>query len=460
MQELIIHNFGEFTQMIMIEDENLNWYLPNFIHKENAHVGEIYCARIHTIVKAINSAFIHLDNGIEGFLPLNSIPQDNEILHYPKKITQGQKVLVQVRKEKTSEKIAEFSANIQLKSANGVLTPFKSGINASKSLKDQASEELKFSVKTILEDYPPNLGFVIRSSASHINDEDMAMETSFLAELWTQILSNYQNAKDPIKLYTLGAESSALIYQLSQKPDQIITNNISIANTIKSICLGLGFYFVENITTELPNVNLVNKYHLQDQIDELFSPIVNLPSGGNIVFHQTKALCLVDVNTASSTNNNQGLSFSDIATRTNLEATDALITHIALRQIGGQIIVDYLKAGKGMQKQITTRILKLNKYLKLPLNILGFSKLGLLELTNKRMGSSIDERCLYNPQPRKNLSWQSFDLLQHATTSKQQSLILTKSQYDHTHTNLQTTLNFTKKYNTTLTITHTNENES
>src|SRR5262245_66646978 len=64
---------------------------------------------------------------------------------------------------------------------------------------------------------------------------------------------------------------------------------------------------------------IFTRYGIESQLDAMFTPTVQLRSGGYIVINQTEALVAIDVNSGRATREHH---IEDTATKTNLEAAE------------------------------------------------------------------------------------------------------------------------------------------
>ena len=72
---------------------------------------------------------------------------------------------------------------------------------------------------------------------------------------------------------------------------------------------------------------LFTRYGIETQLDAMFSPTVQLKSGGYIVINQTEALVAIDVNSGRATREH---SIEETALKTNSEAADEIARQLRL----------------------------------------------------------------------------------------------------------------------------------
>jgi hypothetical protein len=124
---------------------------------------------------------------------------------------------------------------------------------------------------------------------------------------------------------------------------------------------------------------------------EVLEPQVLLTGGGYLLIEEGYTLTAIDVNTgsldaghltASAHPQSEGELFEFA-----LGALNTAIHHLYLRQIGGMILVDLPRFTT--QKYMKSLLIEAKKYAQQGLQVLGFTRGGLLELSKKREGPSL-----------------------------------------------------------------------
>ena len=145
----------------------------------------------------------------------------------------------------------------------------------------------------------------------------------------------------------------------------------------------------ENIQIELiENKNLLEMYDLKKQLEKLESRKIWLKCGGFITIDKTEALTAIDVNTGKFVGQK---SLEDTVFKVNSEATVEIAKQLRLRDIGGIIIIDYIDMHIDKNKnEIVELLQRALKKDRTKSQILGFTKLNLLEMTRKNMCNNDD----------------------------------------------------------------------
>ena len=130
-------------------------------------------------------------------------------------------------------------------------------------------------------------------------------------------------------------------------------------------------------------------YKVEDQLDAMHSPTVQLPSGGSIVIHTTEALTAIDVNSGRSTRERH---IDETAVKTNLEAADEVARQLRLRDLAGLIVIDFIDMAEGRhQRAVEKRLRDALKADRARIQIGKISQFGLMELSRQRLRSSLQE---------------------------------------------------------------------
>ncbi|HKL78289.1 MAG TPA: ribonuclease E/G, partial [Gammaproteobacteria bacterium] len=138
-------------------------------------------------------------------------------------------------------------------------------------------------------------------------------------------------------------------------------------------------------------------YSVEEEIQRSLDRKVYLKSGGYLVIDQTEALTAVDVNTGGFVGRKN---LEETILKTNLEATQAIARQLRLRNLGGIIIIDFIDMDKADHRERVYRALEhaLSRD-RSKSHLVGFSELGLVEMTRKRTRESLErtmtEDCPY-----------------------------------------------------------------
>jgi ribonuclease E len=134
---------------------------------------------------------------------------------------------------------------------------------------------------------------------------------------------------------------------------------------------------------------LFSRMGVESQLDAMFSPTVQLRSGGYIVINQTEALVSIDVNSGRSTREHH---IEDTALKTNLEASEEVARQLRLRDLAGLIVIDFIDMDEKRNNRAVER--KLSDCLRQDrarIQVGRISHFGLLEMSRQRIRASVLE---------------------------------------------------------------------
>lgn len=327
----------------------------------DSFVDCIYAGIVKDVQKNLSSAFVEFGNGLKGYYPFQT--KDDASLR------QGDKVMVQVKNEKIKSKDYLLTSNIQLKSDCLILTSNNSSISVSRKITNSDDREF---LKGIFDDLDClGAGFIIRTNALDYDVLEIKKQAKGLLEEYDEICSKFKYASPKSIIY----ESNYLINSCKTlKNTKIITDDNVIFDKLKDEDLDVVLY------NEL-GVSIVNNYKLGKVIKELTERIVWLKSGANLVVEGTESLTSIDVNSGknvSKTDREENIK------NINKEAAIGVLKTLRLRNISGIIIVDFINMDSESSDEIFKLMVEEAKKDYVQCNIVGFTKLGLLEITRKK----------------------------------------------------------------------------
>jgi ribonuclease E len=134
---------------------------------------------------------------------------------------------------------------------------------------------------------------------------------------------------------------------------------------------------------------LLTRYGIENQLDAMFSPVVQLRSGGYIVLNQAEALVAIDVNSGRATREHH---IEDTALKTNLEAAEEVARQLRLRDLAGLIVIDFIDMDeKRNNRSVERRLKECLKHDRARIQVGRISHFGLLEMSRQRIRTGVLE---------------------------------------------------------------------
>ena len=128
---------------------------------------------------------------------------------------------------------------------------------------------------------------------------------------------------------------------------------------------------------------------MEEQAAAALEETVTLPCGGNLLIEPVRTLTAIDVNSASATRR-AGMDLT--ALTVNLEAAAEVPRQLALRNLGGIVVVDFIDIdNRGKREQILERLREAAAIDPAIEWIGNMSRLGLVEILRRRRGRTLAE---------------------------------------------------------------------
>lgn len=344
--------------------------------------GNIYVGIIKDILVGMQAAFVDIGEEKNAFIHLEEILGKGYTKKDLSKLKIGMSVLVQVKRGATSNKGARIVTNIQLPGRFLVFMPKENFVTVSQKI--ESDEEKQRLINIVKKYLPNNAGIILRTSAIDKNEEEISKDLENLIKQWEEIKNkNKENIKEPLLLYKSPDISKKIIIDMIDKNTQrIIVNSKEIYNEIDKILSQMENI---NVTLELKEENLLNMYEIRKTIEETQKRKIWLKCGGFITIDKTEALTAIDVNSGKFIGKEN---LEKTVFKVNKDASIEIARQLRLRDIGGIIVIDYINMSDENDKEEIIKILSENlKNDRAKTQIMGFSKLELLEMTRKHLHS-------------------------------------------------------------------------
>ena len=136
-------------------------------------------------------------------------------------------------------------------------------------------------------------------------------------------------------------------------------------------------------------LELFERYHIEDQIKKALDRKVWLPSGGHLIIDRTEALTVIDVNTGKFVGKD---SLEQTVYENNLEASEEIARQLRLRDIGGIIVIDFIDMESvKRQEELLNKFKQELAKDKTRTQVFNISRLGLVEMTRKNVSAGLIE---------------------------------------------------------------------
>jgi ribonuclease E len=309
-------------------------------------------------------------------------------------IKRRQIMLVQVSKEERGNKGAALTTYLSLAGRYCVLMP-NTGRGGGVSRKITSIADRR-RLKDVLEDLniPEGMGVIVRTAGAERSKAEIKRDYEYLLRLWNEIRDLTLRSTAPALIYEEGNLIKRSIRDLYTRDiDEVLVEGEEGYRTAKAFMKMLMPSHAKRVQPyREAQIGLFHRFQVENQIDAIHSPIVQLRSGGYVVLNQTEALVAIDVNSGRSTRERN---IEETAVRTNLEAAEEIARQLRLRDLAGLIVIDFIDMEEHRNQVAVERKLKdALKNDRARIQVGRISPFGLLEMSRQRLRPSLVETAM------------------------------------------------------------------
>ncbi|WP_148551264.1 Rne/Rng family ribonuclease [Paraclostridium bifermentans] len=373
MKNIVIESLVNSQKVAVLEDGKLS---ELFIESNSSkNVSNIYRGVVKKALKGIEAYFVDIGSEKLAYLSMKK----NE------EVKCGQDILVQVNKEAIGTKGAKLNTEISFAGRYLVYIPSNDRLTISNKIK---LEKERFRLKKIVQGVDEEFTGIIRTEAVGCSKEEIEQDIFDLKEKYNRVLKEYKLGIGPKLLYKdLDFASKYVKDNVNDSVLKIIVNNNDKYEELKNILGHIDKNYKDKLLLE-NNKDVFDLHSVQSQIDKCLNRKVWLKSGGYLIIDKTEALTVIDVNTGKFTGNSN---LEETIYQTNLEAAIEISKLLRIRDIAGIIIVDFIDMQKNEYKKNLLEVLsKETDKDRRKTNVMGMTKLGLVEIARRREKDSID----------------------------------------------------------------------
>jgi ribonuclease E len=305
-------------------------------------------------------------------------------------IKRRQVMLVQVVKEERGNKGAALTTYLSLAGRYAVLMPntARGGGISRKITSAQDRTRLKEVVQDL--DVPEGMGIILRTAGASRTKPEIKRDFEYLIRMWETVRDMTLKSQAPTLVYEEGSLIKRSLRDLYNKEiDEIQVAGEAGYQEARDFMKMLMPSNVRAVRQYRDGQPLFSRMGVESQLDAMFSPTVQLRSGGYIVINQTEALVSIDVNSGRSTREHH---IEDTALKTNMEAAEEVARQLRLRDLAGLIVIDFIDMDEKRNNRSVER--KLSDCLRQDrarIQVGRISHFGLLEMSRQRIRASVLE---------------------------------------------------------------------
>ena len=351
---------GERRLALLSGDAVLDLLIDRFTPR----AGDLFLGRVLARPAGLSAAFVEIGDGQPGFLSQSG------------KAREGDALLVQVTAAARRHKGAALSARPTLPGRWLAYDPHRPGLTLARRIEGEARDRLRGTLAPLLQD---GEGAVARSTAPQASEEELAGELADLRRRWTALTRQAAGLKPPARLYAPALIEGALAEFPAIRA--VETDEPALLAEARAV---------------FPGARLVPRCWEEsgaaDLLEQCLERRVPLAGGGALTIDETEALTVIDI---------------DGGARGPAEANRAALPEIArqmrLRALAGHILIDVIPpCGKPQMAELLKTLETLLAGDPTPTQVIGATRLGLVELTRERRRPTLAELFLADPGPARN----------------------------------------------------------
>ncbi len=391
----------EECRVVLLENGKVEaFHIETMVRAQNK--GNIYKGRIAAVEPNLQAAFVEIGTGKNGFLPFGDIHPEyycKEVdgathwkdLRIQDVIRKGQDVLVEVVKEATGNKGANMTTYLSLPGRYLVLMPGSDSAGISRKIDDEEQRRRLREIMNSLK-IPDGIGYIVRTASNEITKTALAQDLKYLLNLWAEIKSRGQALPAPALVYKeQNVISRFLRDHFTPDIQEILVDTEEAFEQVNT--------FMELLPAKQRNQTKVklhrgsrpifNLYQVEEQIEQIYQPVVTLPSGGSIVISPTEALVSIDVNSGRTAKDKN---FEETIFLANMEAAEEIGRQLQLRDLGGLIVVDFIDMRDSRHiREVEKNLRNSMKRDKAKVDFSRISKFGLMQISRQKMAAPVQQ---------------------------------------------------------------------
>ncbi|ANC09859.1 MULTISPECIES: Rne/Rng family ribonuclease [Bacillus cereus group] len=363
-------NYAGSEKRVAIEEKKK---IVEFLWKRNEEqeiVGHIYVGRIVRTIAGMNAAFVNIGLEKHAYLSYDDVPPSY-------RIHEGQAILVQVVKEAIDTKGPKLTANIEFTGKYVVYMPFDEMRAVSRKIKNNKRRQQLLEIEV-----EGTGGYIFRSASEKGEIEEIQAEMQGLQQLYEELKRKEDQGKAPLLLHR---PATFLDRVFQENPIETIEKVVvDTRSIVKELEDKVG---KEKVSFYNEKSSMFNHFGIEREIEKALQKIVWLPNGAYLIVEQMETMTVIDVNTGKFTGKQN---LQDTVLRTNEMAAEEIARQLRLRDIGGMILIDFINMKKREDKEkVRECLIAAMKDDRTYTRVLGFTELGILEMTRKRKKHSL-----------------------------------------------------------------------
>uniref|UniRef100_UPI000E660339 Rne/Rng family ribonuclease n=1 Tax=Desertibaculum subflavum TaxID=2268458 RepID=UPI000E660339 len=384
--EILVEESPLETRIARVEDGRLA-ALDILRDDSRSLIDTIWLGRVRRVVPGMEAAFVEIGEAKAGFLAAAEIPSSSPDAGIASRVREGQAIVVQAIRDPVGDKGVRLTAAIKLSGRALVYTPREAGIRISRRVEDEAE---RARLAELVAPEAADGGFILRTAAAALPSDAILAEARALAARYRSIAAALSGATPPRRLAPPPSLVLQRILEAGGNPAAIVVEGRHAYAELHAALLAVAPDLLARLRQHGEREPLFEMRGIEGAIELALSRRVPLPSGGAIVIEPTEALTAIDVDAGGVG------AAGDAETarlRVDLEAAAEAARQIRLRDIGGVIVIDFIRLREDESRARLMRALR-EAFAgdSAGPRIADLSPFGLVEMTRRRQGVALDQR--------------------------------------------------------------------
>ncbi|MBV8131769.1 MAG: ribonuclease E/G [Alphaproteobacteria bacterium] len=338
---------------------------------DQSEAGSIHLGRVRRLLPALGAILVDIGGDRPAFLP------SREVLPRGRRLDEGERVIVQIRREAQGGKPARLTTGVALRGRLLELRSGRPGI--------VGGEKLTPEERTTLSGIVGEDGAGLKLLQPEPIDPIIA-EAMDLKRRWRDILDRAARLSPPSRLDPPLSFATALAGSLPTATSRILVDDPAVVPELRAV-------FPETVIQHKAESEW--PVELNAVFDQALSGTVALAGGGSVHFEATHAAVLIDVDSGSPETGSP----ERTGLAVNLTAVDVIARQIRLRNLGGGIVIDFVGLeDRRLRERVRGALTEALAPDPAGSQVLGWTRLGHLELVRPRRGRPLAE-ALLEPRP-------------------------------------------------------------
>ena len=371
IDEILVETAGPTLRAAAVADGELVEFVEEPRQRQGAP-GSLYAGRVVRYVPSLRGAFVEIGLEKPALLDVDRNPP-----------AEGSVLPVQIIEAASGDKGARVSRRLTLEGQYVVFIPGGKGVSVARRVSGEAlRRRLQESGEKAKQG---GGGIIVRAAAVDTSGGAIAAEIAALRLRWAGVAEGLRTAQAPACVVDDGDGLARLMRRYAAAPC-FVFDDPTLARMAQRAASRLGLAAAVEVET---GGHLFDRHGIADVLASAQMSHLTLPSGGRLAIETTTAVTAIDVDSGGATKG------ADAALRTNIEAAVEIARQVRLRDLGGVIVIDFLKTpAKTFRSRVESAMRRAVEADRISIQVLGWTRAGLFEMIRTRTRAVLNGEAL------------------------------------------------------------------